>query len=264
MLHEFAEVFPDELPEGVPCRPPHVRTIELQEGAVLSSRPMYRLSPVELQEVKAQVEHLLKKGHIKPSSSPFGAPILFVGKKDGGLRMCIDYTALNKQTVKNKFPLPRIDDLLDKLQGARYFTSLDLQSGYHQINQDPEENPKTAFSTPIGHYEFTVLPFGLTNALATFQNVMNDMFSDMIDDFTVIYLDDILVYSNTKEEHTMHVRQVVQRLRERKYYVRLHKCTFFQLEVPYLGHVVGADGIKVDQRKHKLCKIGQSQRMYRS
>lgn len=249
ILQEYAEVFPDDLPEGVPCRPPHVRTIELQEGAVPSSRPMYRLSPLELQEVKAQVEHLLKKGHIKPSCSPFGAPILFVGKKDGGLRMCIDYRALNKQTVKNKFPLPRIDDLLDKLQGARYSTSLDLQSGYHQIDLDSEETPKTAFRTPIGHFEFTVLPFGLTNAPATFQNVMNDMFSDMIDDFTVIYLDDILVYSKTKEEHKVHVQQVLQRLKERKYYAQLHKCRFCQPEVPYLGHVVGADGIKVDPKK---------------
>ncbi len=210
---------------------------------------MYRLSPLELQEVKAQVEDLLKEGHIKPSSSPFGAPKLFVGKKDGGLRMCIDYKVLNRQTVKNKFPLPRIDDLLDKLQGASYFTSLDLQSGYHQIDMDPKETPKTAFRTPIGHYEFTVLPFGLTNAPATFQNVMNDMFNDMIDDSTIIYLDDILVYSKTKEEHKMHVRQVLQRLKECTYYVRLHKCSFFQPEVPYLGHVVGADGIKVDPKK---------------
>ena len=139
--------------------------------------------------------------------------------------------------------------MLDNLQGARYFTSLDLQSGYHQIDLEPEETPKTAFCTPIGHYEVPVLLFGLTNAPATFQNVINDMFNDMLDDFTIIYLDDILVYSETKEEHKMHVRQVLQRLKELKYYVRLHKCSFFQPEVPYLGHVVGADGIKVGPKK---------------
>jgi len=156
---------------------------------------------------------------------------------------------LNKLTVKNKYPLPRVDDLLDQLQGSRVFSSLDLTSGYHQIRISPEDVPKTAFSTPFGHYEFKVLSFGLTNAPATFQAVMNDIFRPYIGKFVLVYLDDILVFSKSPEEHVQHLQLVLQRLRDHDLYAKSAKCSFNQPELEFLGHVVGSDGIKVDPKK---------------
>ncbi|GIM11287.1 hypothetical protein Vretimale_14782, partial [Volvox reticuliferus] len=162
LLTEYADVFRD-LP-GIPPERLVDHTIPLVPGAQPVSRPMYRLSPLELDEVKRQVTDLLAKGLIRPSTSPYSAPILFVGKKDGTLRMCIDYRGLNAVTVKNRYPLPRIDDLLDKLRGSAYFSSIDLQQGYNPIRILESDIPKTAFRTPFGHFEFTVLSFGLANA----------------------------------------------------------------------------------------------------
>ena len=176
-------------------------TIPLEPGHKPPFRPIYRLSPVELNEVERQVSELLKQGLIEPSSSPYGAPVLFVTKKDGSLRMCIDYRALNKITIKNKYPLPRTDQLLDSLSGAKVFSSLDLLSGYHQIRIPDEDVPKTAFRTPFGHYQFKVLSFGLTNAPATFQATMNHIFRPYLNKFVVVYIDDILVFSKSHEEH---------------------------------------------------------------
>ena len=210
---------------------------------------MFRLSPKELEEVERQVAELLKLGLIEPSSSPYGAPVLFVGKKDGSLRMCIDYRALNKITVKNKYPLPRIDQLMDSLAGAKVFTSLDLQSGYHQIRISPEDVSKTAFRTPFGHYQFKVLSFGLTNAPATFQAAMNDMLRPLLGKFVVVYIDDILIYSKDAKEHTSHVRQVLELLRANHYHIKLPKCEFEQEEVKFLGHIIGCNGVKVDPAK---------------
>jgi len=183
---------------------------------------------------------------IEPSSSPYGAPVLFVTKKDGSLRMCIDYRALNKITVKNKYPMPRTDQLLDVLSGAQVFSSLDLQSGYHQIRIPQEDISKTAFRTPFGHYQFKVLSFGLTNAPATFQAAMNGIFRPLLGKCVVVYIDDILVFSKTHEEHAKHLRQVLQILQNQDFRVKLSKCEFAKSEVKFLGHVVGADGIKVD------------------
>ena len=210
---------------------------------------MYRLSPLELDEVKRQVTDLLAKGMIRPSTSPYSAPILFVGKKDGSLRMCIDYRGLNAVTVKNRYPLPRIDDLLDKLRGSAYFSSIDLQQGYNQIRIADSDIPKTAFRTPFGHYEFTVLSFGLTNAPATFQAVMDRTFRSYIDRFVVCYLDDLLVYSKTREEHLQHLRLVFDILRREQLYAKRSKCHWAQPQVEYLGHVVSADGVRMDPRK---------------
>jgi hypothetical protein len=210
---------------------------------------MFRLSPEELAEVEQQVADLLKHELIEPSFSPYGAPVLFVSKKDGFLRMCIDYRALNKITVKNKYPLPRIDQLLDSLAGAKIFTSLDLQSGYYQIRITPENVAKTAFRTPFGHYQFKVLSFGLTNAPATFQAAMNNMLRPHLNKFVVVYIDYILKYSKSAEEHVKHVRQIFDLLRESKYHIKLKKCEFEQPEVKFLGHIVGAEGIKVDPAK---------------
>jgi hypothetical protein len=201
--------------------------------------------------MQRQIEELLQKGWVEPSTSPYGAPILFVGKKDGGLRMCIDYRALNKLTVKNRYPLPRIDDLFDQLRGAQYFSSIDLAQGYHQIRIPPEDVPKTAFRTPIGHFQFKVLCFGLTNAPATFQQVMNQIFRHQVGKFVLVYLDDILIFSKTREEHLQHLDAVLQVLKQHQFYARLHKCFFLQREIEYLGHIVGNGGIKPDPRKAK-------------
>mmetsp|Transcript_196 Transcript_196/g.504 ORF Transcript_196/g.504 Transcript_196/m.504 type:complete len:236 (-) Transcript_196:190-897(-) len=166
--------------------------------------------------------------------------------------MCIDYRALNKITVKNKYPLPRTDQLLDSLAGAKVFTSLDLQSGYHQIRITPEDIPKTAFRTPIGHYQFKVLSFGLTNAPATFQAAMNDLFRPFLSKFVVVYIDDILIFSKSQAEHVQHLQQVLEVLRENKFTIKLSKCEFEKPDVKFLGHIVGADGVKVDPAKTKV------------
>lgn len=250
LLAEYKDVFPPALPPGLPPErggPGH--TINLEPNSKPPFRPVYRLSPLELQEVKKQLAELLEKGYIEPSSSPFGAPVLFVQKKDGSLRMCVDYRALNKLTVKNRYPLPRIDDLFDALQGATCFSSLDLMSGYHQIRVAPADVEKTAFRTPIGHFQFRVLPFGLCNAPATFQTEMNRIFGDELGKSLLVYLDDILVFSKTPEEHLQHLRHVLTKLREHNFYAKMSKCEFNKPELAYLGHIVGREGIKPDPKK---------------
>jgi hypothetical protein len=221
----------------------------VEPGAPPPFRPTYRLSPVEQAEVKSKLTDLLEKGLVEPSTSPYGAPILFVGKKDGSLRMVQDYRYLNKITIKNRYPLPRIDDLLDSISGMKYFTSLDLTSGYYQIRITEEDVPKTAFRTPFGLYQFKVLTFGLTNAPATFQSVMNDMLRPYVGKFVVVYLDDILIFSKTAEEHLSHLRQVLQTLRENQFYANPKKCDFMKEEISFLGHRVSANGLKVDPEK---------------
>lgn len=249
LLEEFADVFA-EMPPGVSDKMPAVgHTIRLEPGHVPPYRRQYRLTVEEMEEVKRQVAELLKKGFIEPSSSPFGAPVLFVQKKDGTLRMCIDYRALNAITVKDRYPLPNIQDLIDKLHGKTVFSSLDLQSGYHQIKITPDDVPKTAFLTPMGQFQFKVLCFGLTNAPATFQRVMNNIFSDYIGKFVLVYLDDILVMSETPEQHAEHLKLVLERLRQYKLYAKLKKCEFNKPELKFLGHVVGREGVAVDPDK---------------
>ena len=207
------------------------------------------MSPQGLDELKKQLQELTEKGYIQPSVSPFGAPVLFVPKKDGGVRMCVDYRALNKITVHNRYPLPRIDELLDRLQGSRFFTKIDLRSGYHQIRMHPDCIQKTAFRTRYGHFEFLVLPFGLTNAPATFMHLMHQIFRKQLDHFIIIFLDDILVYSRTLQDHITHVRKTLQILRQHQLYAKVSKCAFFQHKVEYLGHVVTAAGISPDPAK---------------
>jgi hypothetical protein len=217
ILTEFVDVF-EELPMELPPPREVDHKIELEPGHPPPNKPLYRLSFQERDELKKQIIELLDKGFIQPSKSPYGAPILFVKKKDGKLRMCVDYRALNRITIKNRCPLPRIDDLLDRLRGAKFFTCLDLRSGYHQVRVHPDDIEKTAFRTHLGHFQFTVLPFGLCNAPATFQTLMNDIFRREIDDFVLIYLDDIMIFSSTLEEHLAHVRHVLQKLRDNKLY----------------------------------------------
>lgn len=252
ILQLYKDVFRDELPEGLPPERTTFHSIPLKEGSVPPARRMYRLSRLEAEEVKRQVLSLLQKGLIQPSSSPYGAPVLFAPKPDGTLRMCIDYRALNKQTIKNRYPLPRIDDLLDKLHGAKYFSSLDLTQAYYQVRLKPEDVPKTAFTTPDGLYEFKVLCFGLSNAPATFQTIVNTIFSDCVGKFLLAYLDDLMIYSKTLEEHYSHLKIVLSRLREHQFYAKLKKCHFLQKKVKFLGHLISVDGIQPDPAKTEL------------
>ncbi|KAJ9528289.1 hypothetical protein QJQ45_014272 [Haematococcus lacustris] len=253
LLSEYADVFGD-MPPGLPPNRPVGHTIRTPPGAEAPYKRMHKLSPREEAEVKKQVAELLAKGLIEPSSSPYGAPTLFVQKKDGSLRMCIDYRALNKLTVRDRYPLPRIDDLFDKLAGKRVFSSLDLQSGYHQIRITEEDVPKTDFLTPMGQFQFKVLCFGLTNAPATFQRMMNNVFKPLINECVLVYIDDILVMSNTPEEHVQHLRQVLQLMRENKFYAKLAKWEFNKTQLAFLGHIVGSKGIAVDPAKVQVVK----------
>ena len=252
VLDEYADRFPEgrfpKLDTLPPIRIGHAIPLH-DPSSHPPFRPLYRLSPLEHQEAASQIELLLQAGLIEPSTSPYGAPILFAAKKDGGLRMCIDYRALNKLTIKNRYPLPRIDDLLDAAQGAEVFSSIDLLSGYHQIRIQPEDIPKTAFRTPLGLFQWKVLSFGLINAPATFQAVMNDILRPVIRKFALVYLDDILVFSKNIAEHAEHLRTVLQLLRDHQFYAKQSKCTFAQPELDFLGHILGKDGLRVDPRK---------------
>ncbi|KAK9133160.1 hypothetical protein Scep_012688 [Stephania cephalantha] len=207
------------------------------------------MAPRELEELRKQLQELSEKGFITPSISPWGAPVLFVKKKDGTLRLCIDYRQLNKVTVKNKYPLPRIDDLFDQLRGAQFFSKIDLRSGYHQLRIREDDRYITSFSTRYGHYQFTVIPFGLTNAPAMFMDLMHRVMRPYLDRFVIVFIDDILVYSNTREDHEQHLRETLQTLREHILYAKFSKCEFWLSEVKFLGHVVGAAGIAVDPAK---------------
>lgn len=252
LLEKYKIVFREN--NGLPPERNIGHTIRTEPGAKPPFRPMYRLSPLELAEVERQVKALLAEGLIEPSSSPYGAPILFVNKPDGSLRLCLDYRKLNSLTEKNRYPLPRIDQLMDQLRSAKVFSSMDLQSGYHQIRISPEDVPKTAFRTPFGHYQFKVLSFGLTNAPATFQNVMNDIFREQLGKFVLVYIDDIVIFSSSPEEHLAHLECVLQILQKEKLFARLRKCHFEKSEIKFLGHLVGTEGIKVDPAKISVVK----------
>jgi hypothetical protein len=248
LLREFADVFAD-LPPGLPPDRGIGHTINTGDQPPIA-RPMYRMSPKEKLCAENMVKELIDKGWIKPSHSPYSSPILFVEKKDGGLRMCTDYRAINNQTIKDRYPLPRIDDLLDRLLGACVFSSLDLQSGYHQIRIADSDVPKTAFLTHCGLYEYLVLPFGLSNAPAAFQRVMNKIFHGLA--YVVCYMDDLLVFSTSVSQHQRHLAQVLALLREHRFYAKLSKCSFFQSETRFLGHVVSAQGVHVNPDKVKV------------
>jgi hypothetical protein len=209
------------------------------------------MRPKELAELKIQLKELLDKGYVRPSSSPWGCPAIFVKKKDHTLRLCVDYRPLNEVTIKNKYPLPRIDLLFDQLAGAKVFSKIDLRSGYHQIKIRPEDIPKTAFTTRYGLYEYLVMSFGPTNAPAHFMYLMNSVFMPELDKFVVVFIDDILIYSKNKEEHAEHLRVVLRHLREHQLYAKFSKCEFFLDEVPFLGHVLSAEGVAVDPGKVK-------------
>ncbi|KAL0549969.1 hypothetical protein IC582_014464 [Cucumis melo] len=248
VVKEFLDVFPDDL-SGLPPDREIEFTIELLPGTAPISQAPYRMAPSELKELKMQLQELVDKGYIRPSVSPWGAPVLFVKKKDGTLKLCIDYRQLNKVTIRNKYPLPRIDDLFDQLRGAALFSKIDLRSGYHQLKVRESDIAKTAFRTRYGHYEFRVMPFGLTNAPAVFMDLMNRIFHRYLDQFVIVFIDDILVYSVDRESHEEHLRIVLQTLREKQLYAKFSKCEFWLEQVVFFGHVVSAKGVSVDPQK---------------
>jgi hypothetical protein len=225
--------------------------INLVPGTAPIAQSPYRMAEVELKLLKAELDSLLEKGFIRPSALPWGSPALFIPKKDGTQRLCIDYRALNAVTIKNKYPLPRIDDLMDQLRQAKFFSKIDLRSGYHQMKIRPEDIHKTAFVTRYGQYEYIVVPFGLTNAPAYFMNMMNKVFMDELDKCVVVFIDDILIFSKTAEEHEEHLKIVLGKLRQHQLYAKFSKCEFWMEEVAFLGDVLLANGVAIDQARDK-------------
>nr|GFA95553.1 putative reverse transcriptase domain-containing protein [Tanacetum cinerariifolium] len=257
IVREFPEVFPEDLPGLPPARQVEFQ-IDLVPGAAPVARAPYRLAPAEMQELSTQLQELSDKGFIRPSSSPWGAPVLFVKKKDGSFRMCIDYRKLNKLTVKNRYPLLRIDDLFDQLQGSRVYSKIDLRSGYHQLKVREEDIPKTTFRTRYGHYEFQVMPFGLTNAPAVFMDLMNRVCKPYLDRFVIVFIDDILIYSKNKKEHEGHLKLILKLLKEEELYAKLSECEFWLSKVQFLGHVIDSESIHVDPAKIEAIKDWES------
>ncbi|TYK19421.1 ty3-gypsy retrotransposon protein [Cucumis melo var. makuwa] len=245
VVREYPDVFLDEL-LGLPPPREIDFAIELEPDTAPISRARYRMAPPELKELKVHLQELLDKGFIRPSVSPLGAPMLFVKKKDGSIRLCIDYRELNKVTVKNPYPLPKIYDLFDQLQGATVFFKIDLRSGYHQLRIRDSDIPKIAFRFRYGHYEFIVMSFGLTNSPAIFMDLMNRVFKDFLDTFIIVFIDDILIYSKTEAEHEEHLHQVLETLRANKLYAKFSKCEFWLKKVTFLGHVVSSERVSAD------------------
>ncbi|GJV80732.1 putative nucleotidyltransferase, ribonuclease H, partial [Tanacetum coccineum] len=259
VVRDFPELFPDNL-SGLPPVWEIEFRIELIPGAMPVAKSPYRLAPSESEELSGQLKKLHDKGFIRPSSSPWGAPVLFVKKKDGSFRMCIDYRELNKLTIKNRYPLPEIDDLFDQLQGSQFFSKIDLRSGYHQLRVHEDDIPKTTFRTRYGYFELTVMPFGLTNAPAVFVDLMNIVCRPYLNKFVIVFIDDILIYSKTREEHEALLGLVLELLKKEKLYAKFSKCEFWLREVQFLGHVINGDGIHVDPSKIKAVKNWKSPR----
>jgi hypothetical protein len=246
---EFTDVFLEDKVTELPPHRPYNLEIKLEEGAKLKWGPIYSLKPKEDKELCKTIDSQLAQGLIRKSKSPMASPILFVPKKNGKMHMCVDYRALNTMTVKNWYPLPLTNDLIEKLQGAKIFSKLDLKSGYNLVRIKEGDEWKTAFRTKYGLFEYLVMPFGLANAPAAFQHFMNDIFRDLLDIYVVVYLDNILIFSKTHEEHILHVRKVLKRLKENHLYCQLEKCSFFLPEVDYLGIIASGGGICVDPSK---------------
>ena len=247
LLEEYAELFQE------PKRLPPMREIDhritLKEGAEPINVRLYPYAYFQKVEIEKQVHEILNSGLIWPSTNPFSSPVLLVKKKDGSWRFCTDYRSLNGVTVKDRFPIPTVEDILDELHGAAYFTKLDLRTGYHQVQVHPSNIHKTAFRTHNGHYEYLVMPFGLRNAPSTFQAIMNEIFRLHLRKFILVFFDDILIYSPIWSCHLKHVRQAFEILKQQQFFVKGNKCNFGQQELEHLGHIITCHGVKVDEKK---------------
>nr|GFB98501.1 putative reverse transcriptase domain-containing protein [Tanacetum cinerariifolium] len=242
-LSDKGFIRPSSSPRGAPV-----------PGAAPVARAPYRLAPLGMKDLSEQLKELSDKGFIRLSSSPLGAPVLFVKKKDGSFRMYIDYRELNNLTVKNRYPLPRIDDLFDQLQGFSVYSKIDLRSGYHQLRVREEDIPKTAFRTRYGHYEFQVMLFGLTNAPAVFMDLMNRVCKPYVDKFVIVFIDDILTYSKDEKKYEQHLKAILELLKKEELYAKFSKCEFWFPKVQFLGHVIDKQGIHVDPAKIESVK----------
>jgi hypothetical protein len=247
VLAKYPEIF-DE-PTQLPPKREIDHTISLKEGIEPVNVRPYRYAYFQKAEIEKQVQEMLNSGLIRPSTSPFSSPVLLVKKKDGSWRFCTDYRSLNAVTIKDRFPIPTVEDMLDELHGAAYFTKLDLRAGYHQVRVQPSYIHKTAFRTHNGHYEYLVMPFGLSNAPSTFQAIMNAIFRPHLRKFILVFFDDILIYSPTWEMHLHHVTQTLDILKQQQFYLKASKCAFGKQELEYLGHIVSHQGVKVDSNK---------------
>jgi hypothetical protein len=248
--HEYLSVFNRDAADALPPHRSFDHAIDLKEGEEPPWGPIYALSPTELKALKEYLEEMLRTGKIRPSKSPAGAPILFVPKSQGrGLRLCVDYRGLNKVTVLNRYPLPLMNELRDRVQGAKVFSKIDLKSGYNLIRIKKGDEWKTAFRTRYGHYEYLVMPFGMANAPATFQNMMNEIFKDLVDQGVVVYIDDILIYSETMEKQRELVSEVLRRLQDWNLAAAIDKCVFHVDTVEFLGYVISAKGVAMSKDK---------------
>ena len=247
--HDYLDVFSKAKADELPPHRTFDHRIPLLENATPPFGPIYSLSTVEQEALRTYLEENLEKGFIRASESPAASPILFVKKSDGSLRLCVDYRGLNRLTIKNRYPLPLIGDMIDKLRSAKYYTKLDLRGAYNLLRIADGEEWKTAFRTRYGLFEYKVMPFGLTNAPASFQHLMNHIFKNMLDITVIVYLDDILVFSNTLIEHQAHVIEVLKRLRQYGLYAKHEKCRFSASEVDFLGFIIGHNGIQMDPKK---------------
>jgi hypothetical protein len=257
-LKGFQDVFSPKEAEKLPPHRDYDHEIKLVEGKKPPFGPLYPMSQAQLLALKAWLEENLRKGFIRPSSSPAASPVLFVQKPDGALRLCMDYRGLNAVTVKDRYPLPLTKETLNNLKGMKYFSTIDIVSAFNNIRMKKGLEYLTAFRTRFGLYESLVMPFGLTGAPATFQRFINDTLREYLDIFCAVYLDDILVFSRTRAEHSKHLCLILERLRSAGLYAKLPKCHFFQSEVKYLGLIVGCDGIKMDPAKIKIIKEWQA------
>jgi hypothetical protein len=247
LLESYADVF--SAPTGLPPARACDHRIHLKPSTDPVAVCPYRYPQLQKDELEKQCEEMLQQGTIRASTSPFSAPVLLVKKQDGSWRFCVDYRALNAVTIKDKFPIPVVEELLDELHGAKFFTKLDLRSGYHQVRVHPEDIRKTAFRTHHGHFEFLVMPFGLSNAPSMFQALMNLVLKPFLRRCVLVFFDDILVYSSTWTAHLLQLRAVLEILRTHKLHLKRSKCSFAATSVQYLGHVISHDGVSMDVSK---------------